>query len=434
MPLSRRSKGMPAVPMTRARPPEDRPRSFEPGFKRLLAATTVSGLGDGMRTTAFAVFAAALSDDPIQVALVTVCTRLPWLFVGPYAGALVDHVNRWRALWICDVARALVLAAFIVLIQVDRVGIAVLAVAAFVLSSIETMADNLSQAVVPDVVGTSSLNQANSRLMGGQFVSTDFLGAPLGTTLFAITRSFPFIVDSISFALSAVLVFGTRGRGGHRASGAARTTLRRLHTEMAEGLRWLWRHRTLRTVCVLIGLLNFSVLAVLSTAVLYALHALKIDQRAYGLLLVVVAVGGLAGLLLAPRIVAAIGPARSLRLAFAVCPLALLVGAVTSHALFAASALTLVGASISLATVVTTTLRQEVIPTELFGRVNGGYRLVVNGLSPLGGLAGGLVATAFGLRAPFVLATVVMAGVTAVSFLALSGRALAAPGPTVDAT
>lgn len=71
-------------------------------------------------------------------------------------------------------------------------------------------------------------------------------------------------------------------------------------SETADGIRWLWRHRVLRTVCVLVGALNFAVVAVLSIAVLYALNVLHISQRAYGLLLAVLAVGGLAGVLLAP--------------------------------------------------------------------------------------------------------------------------------------
>ncbi|MFB7370599.1 MFS transporter [Streptomyces sp. NPDC056222] len=405
---------------------------FAGGFRRLWSATTLSGLGDGIRITAFAVFAAALTEDPFLVALVTVASRLPWLFVGPFAGTLADSVDRWRALWLCDLARAAVIGLFALLAFTGGVGITVLAVTAFVLSSIETLAENLSQAVVPDVAGSASLDSANSRLMGGQFVTTEFLGAPLGAFLFSTSHALPFALDTISFGLSALLILSIRRSGAagtaaakdNAAAPAERMTFRRLREQTAEGIRWLRGHRTLRTVCVLIGTLNFSILAVLSIAVLYALETLRIGENAYGLLMVLVAVGGLVGLLVAPLVVKRIGRGRTLQLAFALCPPAFLVPGLTNDPFLAAGTLSLVGAAISLANVVTISLRQVLVPTELFGRVNGAYRLVVNGVSPVGGLVGGVVADHFGLRAPFLMSAALMTAVTVTALVMLPPRSL----------
>jgi MFS family permease len=54
--------------------------------------------------------------------------------------------------------------------------------------------------------------------------------------------------------------------------------------------------------------------------------------------------------------------------------------------------------------VVTVTLRQQIVPGHLLGRVNSVYRMLGWGLMPLGALAGGFVAHAAGLRAPYVVA------------------------------
>ncbi|MGW1751735.1 MFS transporter [Streptomyces sp. NPDC002092] len=406
------------------------PRSrFAYGYGRLWAATTASGVGDGTRTVALALYAATLTHDPFAVALVTVAGKLPWTCVGPFAGALVDRLDRWRTLWICDVARALVTTSLVLLILTGRAGITVLAAVSFVLTSITTLAENLSQAVVSDVVGDGTLESANSRLMGGQLVSSEFLGAPLGTALFALGHPVPFALDTLSFAVSAALVCSVRLPGARPAPpGAGGLTARAVVSETAEGIRWLWRHRVLRTVCVLVGALNFAVVAVLGIAVLYALNVLHISQRAYGMLLVVLAVGGLAGVLLAPVVTRVLGRARTLQLAFALCPLSFLIAGTTSRPLLAAGALAFVGAAISLATVVTTSLRQALVPGALFGRVNGGYRFVVNGVSPLGGLAGGAIAGVAGLRAPFLLAAALLAAATVTALLRLSPDALDAAG------
>jgi hypothetical protein len=56
--------------------------------------------------------------------------------------------------------------------------------------------------------------------------------------------------------------------------------------------------------------------------------------------------------------------------------------------------------------VVTVSLRQRVIPSELLGRVNSVYRMLDWGTIPLGGLAGGFIASVAGLRAPYVISGV----------------------------
>ncbi|MCL8017550.1 MFS transporter [Streptomyces sp. AS02] len=404
-------------------------RRFAPGFGRLVSANTMSGLGDGIRIIALSVYAATVTDDPVQVSLVTVAGELPWLLVGPFAGTLIDHVDRWRALWICDAARSLVLACFTALVLADRVGIAALAVTAFLLTSVETMADNLAQAVVPQLVGTHSLDTANSRILSGRLITMEFLGPPLGTALFALAHLLPFGVATVCFAVSTVLVLGVRPAGAASREKSAGLSPRLLGTQTAQGIRWLWRHRLLRTVCLLMALLNFAVLAVLGIAVLYALHTLGVSETVYGLLLLVIAAGGLLGLAIAPKVVAVAGRGRSLQLVFAMSPLPFVVAAVTSNALVAAGALVFVGIAVSLSNVITTTLRQELVPDESFGRVNGAYRLVLNGLAPLGGLTGGFVADQAGLRAPFFLAAALLAVGALVSFRLLSDGAV---GPCAD--
>jgi len=51
--------------------------------------------------------------------------------------------------------------------------------------------------------------------------------------------------------------------------------------------------------------------------------------------------------------------------------------------------------------VVTVSLRQSVIPDHLLGRVNSVYRFLGWGGMPVGALIGGLLASSYGLRAPF---------------------------------
>jgi MFS family permease len=70
--------------------------------------------------------------------------------------------------------------------------------------------------------------------------------------------------------------------------------------------------------------------------------------------------------------------------------------------------------------VVTVSLRQTIIPDRLLGRVNSVYRFFGWGMMPIGAFLGGLLAesvTTFtdrptGLRAPFIVAGVIQAGIS----------------------
>jgi MFS family permease len=62
------------------------------------------------------------------------------------------------------------------------------------------------------------------------------------------------------------------------------------------------------------------------------------------------------------------------------------------------------GFAVTMWNIVTVSLRQQIVPSALLGRVNSVYRMLGWGLMPLGALAGGFVAHAEGLRAPYILA------------------------------
>ena len=81
-----------------------------------------------------------------------------------------------------------------------------------------------------------------------------------------------------------------------------------------------------------------------------------------------------------------------------------------------AALLAVQGFSVTMWNVVTVSLRQRIVPGHLLGRVNSVYRMLGWGLMPLGALAGGFVAHAAGLRAPYVLAGL-LCGVSALAAL-----------------
>jgi MFS family permease len=229
-------------------------------------------------------------------------------------------------------------------------------------------------------------------------------------------------------AIGALLLL----RGGFSVPRETPTTLR---ADVAEGLRYLWRHRLLRTLAAMTGLFNFATNATFAIFVLYAVgpdSALGLTEAAYGLLFATIAGGSLIGALLADPIIRRLGRSRSMLLGILGGVATVGTPAFTTSRLVIAVAFLVGGLTNALWNVVAVSLRQRITPDRILGRINSSYRLVAWGTGPLGAAAGGLLAELLGLRAVFavsaalILATLI--GMTQVTDTAIG----AAEADTAD--
>lgn len=387
-------------------------------YRKLWSASFISNLGDGVDSAALPLLAAALTRDPTLFAGVAVAARLPWLLFALQAGAIADRVDRRRLMVGANVVRFALMAVLGLAVLGDWATIWLLYVVSFSLGIAETLFDNAAQAFMPSVVARADLERANGRLYAGETVANQFLGPPLGGFLFAIAASVPILLDAGTFAVGAWLIawigLGTvRGRGGAEttadatAEPAPRVAMR---TRIREGLRWLWGHRLLRTLALLLGLMNGMMMVPFATLALFATDPdiLGLTEVGFGFLLTAGAIGSVLASVAADALVRGIGRGPVLwttLIGTAVIPIGI---GLTSNAFVAGALLALEGFVGIVWNVVTVSLRQTIIPDELLGRVNSVYRFLGWGSMPVGAFLGGLIADAFGLRAPWFVAGGVM--------------------------
>ncbi len=384
-------------------------------YWRLWSASSASALGDGLRRVALPLLAVHLTTDPRLVALVAAAGTVPWLVFALPIGALVDRFDRRRTMAAVDLLRTLTVALLAVAVAAGALSIALLVAVTFVLGTGEIFAESAALALVPQLVDTAQLERANGRLQAGEVTAGQFAGQGLGGALFAVALALPFALDAATFLLSAVLVLSLRTATRHRPPAAS---LRRLPAETAEGLRWLARHRLLRTLCVLLAVLAAVSGAFWAVAALYAASILGLGPTGFGVLLAVGAAGSLAGSLLAEPLAVRLGTAGATRLSVAVVTVAMAGLAVTRSPLVAGALLAVNGIAVLVWNVVTVSLRQAIIPDHLLGRVGSAYLFVGLGAQPVGALAAGLLAHAAGLPAVFAAS----AGLLAITAVATAPR------------
>lgn len=395
-----------------------------PNYRKLWLAGGISSLGDGIRNTVLPLFAASLTRDPVTVSLVAVAAGLPWLLFSVFSGALIDRLDRRRAMWRVDAFRAAVMFALGIAVVTHWARVPVLVAVAFAIGTGETIFDNASLAILPSVVRRNQLEEANSRLQAVNIVSREFAGPPIGSFLFAAMVTLPFFLDAASFAIGGLLVMSMRG--SFRPKGGEDPGETSMRSEIVEGFRWLWGHRVLRTMAVLLGIWNLVQTAYFAVLVLYALEILRLRPELYGVLLTAFAVGSFVGSFIARSASSRFGPGTTIigcMIAGAITATTL---GLTSSAIVAAAALMLDGVGGIVWNIVTISLRQALIPDHLLGRVSSDFRFIGMGSLPVGALLGGVLASAFGLRAPFLLTGVCIAIMVVVALPILNNRTIAA--------
>ncbi|TDC93852.1 MFS transporter [Nonomuraea deserti] len=384
-------------------------------FTRLWTASAVSNIGDGITMAAGPLLVASLTDDPALVAGAAFAQQLPWLLFALISGAYADRLDRRKLIVAVNLLRALVLGALAVSVATGTTGIPAVYLAFFLLGTGETLADTATAAMVPAIVAPERLAAANARLMATFTVANQFLAKPLGAGLFAVAAALPFGVDAVSFAVAAALVATVRPVPARPRDGAGG-----LRTEIAAGLRWLWRHRLMRTLALSMGLANIVFCAAFAVFVLYARHRLRLDEVGYGLLLTTFGVGGLTGTALAVRLRARFGATALLRAGLLIEAGTHAALAATTVPLVAAAVLVVFGIHTMVWGVVATTLRQQAVPARLMGRVSGAGALIDVGGAALGSLLGGLLARTTTITAPYWLAAAVMTAIAAAAWRPLA--------------
>lgn len=365
-------------------------------YWRLWCAAALSNLGDGIRAAAFPLLVAFLTRDPAAVAGLSVALHLPWLVLGLPAGVVVDRLDR-RHLWTwTNGGRAATLGLLLLALATGRLDVWGLYALAFLLGTGEILVDGATLAMVPRVVPALALERANGRLLAAEIAGNEFAGPPLGAALFSVAVALPFAANAGALAVAVMLVLSLPA-----VFVPGRTVPRtRVRTDLGEGLRWLLRHRVLRTVTAVAAVWNLVDTAWFAILVLYAADVLGVGELAFGVLLAVGAVGGIVGALLAPRLSRSLGWRSVLAWALVLAAGTQLALGVASDVVVAGSMLALSSMSFGLGNVVVRTMRQSLVPDELLGRVNSAYRTLAYGGAVLGSIVGGLLATHLGLRAP----------------------------------
>ncbi|MFJ9847175.1 MFS transporter [Kitasatospora sp. NPDC101155] len=363
-------------------------------FNNYWASQTFAQAAGQVLNVGFPLIAADLLDlRPSEVAVTTSLQFIPYLLITPIAGLVVDRVNRIRLVMACHALRAVLLALAGLLAANGSLSAPVLWLTVFLAGALNALASVGTLALVPDLAPEGGLAKANSRLQLSMSI-TQVIGPSAAGLLLAVSGNLVFLAIALAFALAAAMIVRTRTREVEREQEPADSWL----ANIAAGARFVRRTTALWVLLLQMTLFNLFEQAVITLFMLFALRELDLDSTQVGLVFGAGAIGSVVGAWLAPRFKSARGISAILVLSTglaSVAPCALAFVPKGSPAVsMAMSGLTfcLYGFGLTVFNVHSNTLRHQMAPRELQGRLAAVFRTSAFTSVALGAALGGALA------------------------------------------
>jgi predicted MFS family arabinose efflux permease len=410
----------------------------QPNFLLLVSGSIVSSLGDWALGLALPFFVYDHTGSIAATGGLVAAELVPRLLLGSIGGVLADRWSRRLTMIGSDLFRAALLPALLLVLAGGPIWIV------YAVALLEACAAQLfvpaSGALLPSLVRRrEDLYAANSALTGAQAV-TQLAGPPLGGVLYlSLGLGMSTVVDSASFALSALAIAAIRPLAAalppeEDTAPAGGVPARGVLRELAAGIRFVAADRAVWVLCVSLGAVMIGQGALNTAIVPFLRGVLHYDSAQFGVVLAAQGAGSLAGAFALGSISSRMTSGRVFGGALVLAGCLLLGFALARSPALSALFLLLTSAPLVVANVWVETYYQRQVQDRFLGRVLGvsdnvqavGVLAGIVGASLLGGLVG---ATALMMAAAGVL-VVTGAGALAVLRNASTEHALtvAAPG------
>lgn len=386
------------------------PVSLGRSFNGLWFGTGAANLGDGMALFVLPLLAIALDASAGGVAAVTAALTLAWPVFGLHAGWIVDRVDRRGLLAIVNSVRGLLLGGVTAAYLTDTLSLPLILAAAVLLGVAETLVDTALTSTIPMVVEPAGRSRANARIEATINGTNQLAGPPLAGLLAGATLALATGASAALYVLAVggVLAMTLRRPGPAKATPADAAVAGRVRGELVAGFRFLWRQPVVRTLTLFTAAMNIVWAVATALLVVYAVEPgpLGLSAAQYGLLLTAMAVGGLVASVLVEPLRRWIGTTR-LMIADAVGTVLFVLPIALDAGLWAVAAGAVVaGAGSSIWRILAGTIRQNLSPPELLGRIYSASRMISWGVIPVSAGLAGVVAELWSLRTAFVAASV----------------------------
>ena len=385
-------------------------------FTLFWAVETLSTFGSSFSLVAVPLLVLHATGSIAQMGLLTGAAAVASLAAGVFAGSIADRFDRKRLLIAANVAQALLFgsipAVWLFATPIWLLYIAVPLAAVFAMVFRVTYVT-----VVPRLVDADQITDANGRL-SASFAATGIIGPVLaGVVSGQFGPAAAIGVDAVTFALAAGGMLLVHLRPAVAATAPAEHA--GFWKDLVIGAGFLWRHPVLRSLTILLTALIFFWQGLVDLFIFYLKNDLAQPDQTVGYVMAVATIGTLAGALGVARLRRRIGFGASWIGSTVLAGLAVAIVAFTHSVVGVALLATVAYALTAVGGICSMSLRQEVTPDALLGRVTSAFWTIHFALGPIGAAVVTAAAARFGVSA--------VIGLSGLAYMVIAALAMLTP-------
>lgn len=360
-------------------------------LRLFFAGQGISLVGTWMQQVAMSWLVYRLTDSALLLGAISFCSQFPSFVMAPFAGALADRWNRYRMVAVAQalaMAQAVILAVLVITGTVAVWHLMALAVVMGLINGIDVPA---RQSLLVELVeGRDDLPNAIA-LNSSLFNAARLVGPALGGLLIGLVGEGPvFVINAVSYvavigALAAIHI----DVEPREATGS-------FLSHVSEGFSYAWRVEPIRDLLIVLGVVSLVGIPYVVLFPVFARDVLGGDASTLGLLTSCAGLGSLMGALTlaSRRSIRRLG--RLIAIAAGTFGVSLIGFALSQTLLLSCLFVTVTGFAIMLTTASINTVLQTLVQDEMRGRIMSLYTMAFVGMTPVGGLVGGAIATRVG--------------------------------------
>ncbi|MET0433462.1 MAG: MFS transporter [Cellulomonas sp.] len=362
-------------------------------YRLWFAGALVANVGTWMQRVAqdWLVLTDLSDDSGLAVGITTALQFAPTLLLSAWAGVLADRVNRRKLLMITQGAQGVLAFGLGALVLSGHAQLWHVYLFALALGAVAALDQPVRQTFVAELVPANRLSNAVG-LNSTSFNAARLIGPGVaGLAIAAVGTGWVFVINGVSFAATILALVLMRTGELHTMPVAPRAK-----GQIREGVRYVRGRSDILVIMAVIGVVSTFGLNFQMTSALMARAEFGKGAGEYGILGSVLAIGSLAGALLAarrerPRVRLVIGAAFAFGVATGVQAL------MPTYVSYAVACIPVGLASLTMMTAANTTIQMSTDPV-VRGRVMSLYMIVMLGATPIGSPIVGWIGEHFGPR------------------------------------
>ncbi|MFD1675066.1 MFS transporter [Alicyclobacillus fodiniaquatilis] len=368
-----------------------------PAFSIFWAGRIVSGLGDILFTMATMWYVLSTTNSALKTALVPLVPMLSFIILAVPLGTVADRLPKKVILVGSDVISGVIVGCVYLLMIWHHASAVEIYTANLLLSVAGMLFSPAEQAALPNILPDRERQLAPANgLLSATSQAITLLGYGVGGLIVAwLHPGNAVLLDGISFFLSAISfvllsIPALRAKASQGVLGFLR--------DSSEGIRFIWRKRTLRVLVCFGAIVNMTGAPIQIFTSVFSKEVLHAGVAGYGYLEAAAAAGGLVASLLSGKLAHRLRLWQWMTVSFLTGGLSLFFMALFPSLWLAIALFGIATAGSSLLNIPLATSLQLLAPEDMRGRVMSSFGLFFSSANPVGLIAGGWLINVLGAR------------------------------------